>query len=198
MTDEKDKPSMGVEEWTREQAEKWTREEAEKIAASLNQHIAQLTKEKVPDRPTTAKQFKSMVSDAIADDTGIAAFVANVKQKQADKRIGNMADEKDKPSMGVEAWQREQAKKMESKNPGGSLLNENDMAAILPVDDAIDHPQHYTQHPSGIECIEVTEHMSFNLGNAIKYVWRADLKNGVEDLKKARWHLNREIAKREE
>lgn len=63
--------------------------------------------------------------------------------------------------------------------------------------DAVTHPSHYTQHPSGIECIQITEHMSFTMGNAMKYLWRADLKNGVEDLKKAVWYIQREIAKRE-
>lgn len=64
--------------------------------------------------------------------------------------------------------------------------------------DAVDHPKHYTSHPSGVECIQVTEHMGFNLGNAIKYIWRADLKNNsIEDLRKAAWYVQREIAKRE-
>lgn len=62
--------------------------------------------------------------------------------------------------------------------------------------DPVNHPTHYTNHPSGIECIQITEHMSFTLGNAIKYIWRADLKNGVEDLKKAAWYIQREIEKR--
>lgn len=61
--------------------------------------------------------------------------------------------------------------------------------------DNVNHPTHYTSHPSGIECIEVVEHMNFNRGNAIKYIWRADLKNGVEDLKKAVWYIQREIAR---
>jgi hypothetical protein len=65
------------------------------------------------------------------------------------------------------------------------------------VTDLINKPPHYTQHPSGIECIQITEHMGFNLGNAIKYVWRADLKNdAIEDLRKARWYIEREIQKR--
>ena len=64
--------------------------------------------------------------------------------------------------------------------------------------DNIEHPKHYTSHPSGIECIAVTRHMGFNLGNAIKYIWRADLKNdAIEDLKKAVWYLMDEIEKRE-
>ena len=60
--------------------------------------------------------------------------------------------------------------------------------------DNVNHPKHYTNHPSGVECITV--HMSFCLGNAIKYLWRADLKNGIEDLEKARWYITREIEKR--
>lgn len=63
--------------------------------------------------------------------------------------------------------------------------------------DNINNPKHYTNHPSGIECIQITEHMSFCLGNAIKYIWRADLKNdAIEDLQKARWYIDREIEKR--
>ncbi len=58
----------------------------------------------------------------------------------------------------------------------------------------IDRPKHYTNHPSGVECIQITEHMNFNLGNAIKYIWRAGLKNSaLEDLKKAAWYIDREI-----
>lgn len=64
--------------------------------------------------------------------------------------------------------------------------------------DMVNHPPHYTAHPSGVECIQITEHMGFCLGNAVKYIWRADLKaDAVEDLKKARWYLDREITKRE-
>mgnify|MGYP001562816676 CR=1 FL=1 len=59
--------------------------------------------------------------------------------------------------------------------------------------DKVNHPKHYNAHPSGIECIQVVEHMNFNLGNAIKYIWRADHKGGIEDLKKAVWYTQREI-----
>lgn len=62
----------------------------------------------------------------------------------------------------------------------------------------IDHPKHYNDHPTGIECIEVVEHFSFNLGNAVKYVWRNGLKPGTDsitDLQKAVWYINREIEK---
>ena len=64
--------------------------------------------------------------------------------------------------------------------------------------DPVDHPKHYTSHPSGVECIQITEHMGFNLGNALKYIWRSDLKgSAIEDLKKARFYISREIEKRE-
>ena len=62
--------------------------------------------------------------------------------------------------------------------------------------DPVNHPSHYKSHPSGIECIQITEHMSFTLGNAMKYIWRADYKNGTEDLLKAIWYLQREVEKR--
>lgn len=63
--------------------------------------------------------------------------------------------------------------------------------------DQVEHPSHYTSHPSGVECIQVTEHMGFNLGNAIKYIWRADLKHdAIEDLRKAKWYIERELMRR--
>lgn len=83
--------------------------------------------------------------------------------------------------------------------------------------DNINHPPHYTSHPSGLECIDFTERMNFCLGNAWKYLWRAGKKSGViigikdhpapgdeiatdkkalEDIEKAVWYINREIADR--
>lgn len=60
--------------------------------------------------------------------------------------------------------------------------------------DSVNHPKHYTKHPSGIECIAITQHMSFCLGNAIKYIWRSGEKGKeIEDLKKAAWYIDREI-----
>lgn len=75
--------------------------------------------------------------------------------------------------------------------------SEPPISTVPTLNDPVDHPAHYTSHPSGVECITITEHMSFLIGNVIKYVWRADSKNGVEDLRKARWYLDREIARRE-
>lgn len=63
--------------------------------------------------------------------------------------------------------------------------------------DPVNAPQHYRAHPSGVECIQITEHMGFCLGNAIKYLWRADEKGrAIEDLEKARWYIDREIQRR--
>jgi hypothetical protein len=60
--------------------------------------------------------------------------------------------------------------------------------------DPVHKPKHYNSHPSGIQCIEITRHMSFNIGNAIKYLWRADEKeNPIQDLEKALWYINDEI-----
>ena len=62
--------------------------------------------------------------------------------------------------------------------------------------DMVNHPPHYTSHPSGVEAIQVTRHMNFNLGNAMKYIWRAGLKSdAVQDLEKAVFYLNDEIAR---
>jgi hypothetical protein len=67
--------------------------------------------------------------------------------------------------------------------------------------DEVNHPAHYNSHPSGVECITVTEHMNFCLGNAMKYIWRAGLKGesakNLEDLRKAAWYINREIERLE-
>lgn len=70
----------------------------------------------------------------------------------------------------------------------------------METNDPVDHPAHYNKHPSGIECIEVVQHMGFNLGNAVKYVWRADHKgdNPLQDLRKAAWYLDREITRLEQ
>lgn len=68
--------------------------------------------------------------------------------------------------------------------------------------DSVNHPKHYTSHPSGIECIEITKFYDFCIGNVIKYLWRAGLKSEegmsdaekeLEDLEKARWYLDKEI-----
>lgn len=66
------------------------------------------------------------------------------------------------------------------------------------MSDLVNHPPHYTSHPSGVECITVVEHMPFNIGTAVAYLWRCDEKgHALEDLRKAAWYIAGEIAKRE-
>lgn len=71
------------------------------------------------------------------------------------------------------------------------------------MEDKVNHPAHYNSGKAQcgcgkrIECIDVTRHMDFNLGNAIKYIWRHSHKNGLEDLKKARWYLDDAIKMKE-
>jgi hypothetical protein len=60
----------------------------------------------------------------------------------------------------------------------------------------VNHPKHYNEDASGVECIEVVRHRNFNVGNAIKYLWRCGLKDGentVKDLEKAKWYINDEL-----
>ena len=72
-------------------------------------------------------------------------------------------------------------------------------------DDKVNHPSHYTwlKDLCGIEVIDITRHMDFNLGNSIKYILRSghkkeegytDKQKTIEDLKKAVWYLNDEIS----
>jgi hypothetical protein len=70
------------------------------------------------------------------------------------------------------------------------------------MEDKVNHPHHYCSHPSGYECIDITRHYIFSIGNAIKYLWRAGLKKEegyddkqkeIEDLNKAIWYINDRI-----
>lgn len=72
------------------------------------------------------------------------------------------------------------------------------------LDDPVNHPSHYTSDPSGVECIQITRHRNFDIGNAIKYLWRAGLKESgiktpgsgskqIEDLRKAIFYIEDEI-----
>lgn len=72
------------------------------------------------------------------------------------------------------------------------------------VKDNVNHPRHYLSGDAScngcntkIECIDITRHLNFNIGNAIKYLWRCDHKeNPIEDLQKALWYINNEIDRR--
>ncbi|WP_417733138.1 DUF3310 domain-containing protein [Rosistilla oblonga] len=81
---------------------------------------------------------------------------------------------------------------------GTAKANENAKKRLVNSHDPVNNPAHYTSHPSGVECIQITQHMGFNLGNALKYIWRCDLKlDAIEDLEKARFYINQEIVMRE-
>ena len=71
-------------------------------------------------------------------------------------------------------------------------------ARIRDVNDPVNRPKHYTSDPSGVEAIQITRHRNFNIGNAIKYLWRAGLKDNnsdVQDLEKAIFYIKDEIAR---
>lgn len=67
------------------------------------------------------------------------------------------------------------------------------------MNDPVNHPAHYTGFSNGTEVIDITENLSFNIGNAVKYCARAGRLDGrikgnrLEDLKKAHWYITREI-----
>lgn len=80
--------------------------------------------------------------------------------------------------------------KYENANQEKSMSNESETAKP----DYVNHPPHYATHPSGVECVDIAEHLSFNLGNALKYLWRAKGKGREEeDLQKCLWYLEREV-----
>lgn len=68
--------------------------------------------------------------------------------------------------------------------------------AALEKHDAVHHPAHCTTHPSGVERIDIIEHMPFNIGSAVKYLWRLGKKDdAIQELEKARWYIDREIGR---
>ena len=75
------------------------------------------------------------------------------------------------------------------------------------MENRVNHPDYYNSHPSGIECINIIRHYCFDIGNAIKYLWRAGLKKEIgldekqkeiEDLKKAIWYIKDRIKQLED
>lgn len=101
--------------------------------------------------------------------------------------------------------QKEQVKRMRVQTLANKLLNKEidpkDLIPEAPVEldreyDSVNRPKHYNVDPSGVECITITRHRNFNIGNAIKYLWRQGIKESspqIEDLKKAVWYINDEI-----
>ncbi len=84
---------------------------------------------------------------------------------------------------------RRQIDRLHSESDAPRPSNDQQVVEEDPI-----NPSHYRRHPSGIECIDITEHMLFNPGNAVKYIWRyMDKGDPVENLRKAQWYLEREI-----
>lgn len=113
--------------------------------------------------------------------------------------LGNIAAQ-------MAAWQRAESETIEEKrmdaigqngNDGEHYLHlPTDLPTSSPTPNMVDHPPHYTSHPSGVECIELNEDLNYCLGNAVKYCFRGDNKvqsAGTEDLKKAEWYARREL-----
>lgn len=89
-----------------------------------------------------------------------------------------------------------------TNHPNICISDEEAEKLIVKVDDNVNHPLHYTSHPSGIECIDIARHYCFSIGNAFKYLWRAGLKKDaslrdkekeIEDLRKAVFYINDRI-----
>lgn len=109
-------------------------------------------------------------------------------------------DQERQPSRESGAVESQPASGCQSCGPG--RVGKGNLGEVPRQDgeDPVNHPSHYTSSPAscecgrGIECIEITEHMNFCVGNAVKYLWRAGLKgDGIEDLRKAAWYVQREI-----
>ena len=93
--------------------------------------------------------------------------------------------------MSVEDERKDRPRLAKPKPEGQSLLTS------APTN-MVEHPRHYNEHPSGVECITIVRHMNFNLGNVVKYLWRFGKKGpSMEDLRKAAWYLKDEIERLE-
>lgn len=91
---------------------------------------------------------------------------------------------------------------MMRKKSKNYLKQKGGQADMAQQESSVNHPTHYNQHPSGIECIDIVRHYDFNIGNVIKYIWRAGLKHEkgmnnrdkqIEDMEKAMFYLKDEI-----
>lgn len=76
-------------------------------------------------------------------------------------------------------------------------MSDEHNTTVTKDDDLINHPYHYTWHPSGVECKDIIQEFSYNIGSAMGYLWRHEYKNGVQDLKKAIQHIQFEIERLE-
>lgn len=128
----------------------------------------------------------------------VATLIEGEVQALADSRAGTVS----RPALRRRTLEadRQTNEQTDSYAPkvGAQAAEEGAAAAERDPVDLVNHPPHYTSHPSGVECITIVEWMSFNCGNAVKYLWRSGEKGfQIQDLKKARWYVDREIARLE-
>ena len=107
--------------------------------------------------------------------------------------------EKEESSMNTqEKPAKKAAKKVERKVAPARVIRSGARDTFMAPADPT-NPAHYRSHASGVECIQITEHLGFCLGNAVKYIWRSGerAERTIEDLRKSRWYLDREISRLE-
>lgn len=122
--------------------------------------------------------------------------VTPTMEQELEQEVAALAHDTPREVFGVPRFRRRAVDRVhsESDEPPPANHPEPPPSAEVDATDPVNHPKHYTSHPSGVECITVTEWMSFNLGNAVKYIWRAGMKGyQIEDLQKARWYIDREL-----
>ena len=160
-------------------------------------------------KPTNGEPLYNTGMSLINLEQAKAKFVyleAKVYQYDQELRVELAAK---RPNTGVSYIERELRRKLNFLVPAATRLKEfidkydtGVQPAETPQPDRVNHPSHYTSHPSGVECITITEHYDFCVGNAIKYLWRCGLKveegmapkdKEIEDLKKAIYYIRRKI-----
>lgn len=117
---------------------------------------------------------------------------------QIDEELAGLVQEThDRPGEGISRIRLPRGNGGQDHSQGTAPQPRNDQGVPpeAPADDPI-NPSYWRMHPSGVECIDIIEHMTFNTGQVFKYIWRAGVKNEetlLEDLRKAQWYLDREI-----
>lgn len=138
----------------------------------------------------TISQIRYAKARQLIDDCGTQRVFAEIIGK-SQSQVGQFAGENPVKNIGNKiAREIEQA----FNKPEGWLDTAD--ADTTTAADPVACPAHYTSDPSGVECIDITRHRNFNIGNAFKYLWRAGLKDTathIQDLKKAAWYIQDEI-----
>lgn len=142
------------------------------------------------------RQFRQELAAGIYGGTMSNGYAASVMRDKLENEVGLYCTPRRTAEQQVDDYRKKfgapPAQVLDAAADSGARTRRSDK-----VSDPVNKPAHYRAHPSGIECIQVTEHMGFNIGNAVKYLWRCDLKNdAIEDLEKSIWYIRREIDKR--